>query len=450
MEIVGRHHDPFTVMEQFERPRQSSASTRSRSPTSPARCSRGRRGRSRPTTGSFSSRFPLVRGRRVPAGASPGALAAGRGASPRWPSPSPHSIWRTPPTTRMSRRPSGCRSICSRCGAASTTRRRRRWRFSAPSIACVTLSNFYGGLIAAVITPVALAAYWLFKRRAEPASTRRLGVTVGSLVVVAAAWTPSTRGTPPAPSSPNRAAFAFPRARPVPLQREVVELSRSAGRASAARWSRAPRLERGRCARRAARTAGEPRLGHHRARRLVAVCAWLVRHRDPLSPVRSTVARAVPILAIVAAAALVCSLSPERTIGPFTFVRPSALLYPVVPMFRSYARFGVVVQLMAALLAGIGVERLWRSATRRARGSRAWRSWRSPAVRVRRLAARRCGATCCRRWRIDGSPRQTGRVHVLDCAPLTPESESVQWLTGDRIALSTATVRRLPEPNLAR
>ena len=74
----------------------------------------------------------------------------------------------------------------------------------------------------------------------------------------------------------------------------------------------------------------------------------------------------MPVLVIVAVAALVCSLSPERTIGPFTFVRPSALLYHVVPMFRSYARFGVVVQLMAALLAGIGVDYLRRAGTRRA------------------------------------------------------------------------------------
>ena len=34
---------------------------------------------------------------------------------------------------------------------------------------------------------------------------------------------------------------------------------------------------------------------------------------------------------------------------------PSALFYSVLPMFRAYARFGVVVQLMAVRLAGIGV-----------------------------------------------------------------------------------------------
>src|SRR5206468_4570358 len=75
----------------------------------------------------------------------------------------------------------------------------------------------------------------------------------------------------------------------------------------------------------------------------------------------------VPVLVLVAAAALLCSLSPERTIGAFHFVRPSALLYAVVPMFRSYARFGMVVQLMSAILAGIGVDTLRRSGTARAR-----------------------------------------------------------------------------------
>src|SRR6185436_11773214 len=36
----------------------------------------------------------------------------------------------------------------------------------------VTLSNFYGGLIAAVLTPVAVIAYWLFKTRTQPQWSR--------------------------------------------------------------------------------------------------------------------------------------------------------------------------------------------------------------------------------------------------------------------------------------
>src|SRR6185436_10025923 len=38
----------------------------------------------------------------------------------------------------------------------------------------VTLSNFYGGLIVAAITPVALTAYWFVAWRTDPQSTRRL------------------------------------------------------------------------------------------------------------------------------------------------------------------------------------------------------------------------------------------------------------------------------------
>ena len=49
--------------------------------------------------------------------------------------------------------------------------------FLAAATIAVTLSNFYGGLIAAVITPVAVAAYWLASRREDPRSTRRLGIT---------------------------------------------------------------------------------------------------------------------------------------------------------------------------------------------------------------------------------------------------------------------------------
>ena len=145
-------------------------------------------------------------------------------------------------------------------------------------------------------------------------------------------------------------------------------------------------------------------------------------------------------------AALVCSLSPERTIGAFTFVRPSALLYTVVPMFRSYARFGVVVQLMAALLAGIGVDRLRRAGTKRAQ---------IVCVALVALAAGEYAVSPFALWR-DVLPttahrwvtRQPGRVHALDCTPLDQESESVQWLTGYRVTLLGGSISDCTEPNL--
>ena len=141
-------------------------------------------------------------------------------------------------------------------------------------------------------------------------------------------------------------------------------------------------------------------------------------------------------------AALVCSLSPERTIGAFTFVRPSALLYDVVPMFRSYARFGVVVQLMAALLAGIGVDYLRRAGTRRAQIA----CLALVALAAGEYAVVAVGAVA-RRAADDGAPLgrrgRPSRVRVLDCTPLNQESASVQWLTGDRVTLLGGSIERL-------
>ena len=170
--------------------------------------------------------------------------------------------------------------------------------------------------------------------------------------------------------------------------------------------------------------------------------------REPLEPHPTTaiLARA-PVLVIVAVAALVCSLSPEGTIGAFTFVRPSALLYNVVPMFRSYARFGVVVQLMAALLAGIGIDYLRRSGTRRAQ---------IVCLALVALAAAEYAVAPSALWR-DVLPttahrwvtRQPGRLRALDCVPLNQESESVQWLTGHRVTPLGRSTSDCTEPNLS-
>ena len=102
-------------------------------------------------------------------------------------------------------------------------------------------------------------------------------------------------------------------------------------------------------------------------------------------------------------------------------------------MFRSYARFGVVVQLMAALLAGIGVDRLRRAGTKRAQivcvalvvlAAGEYAVW-PPAL------WRDVLPTTAHRWVV----QQVDHVRALDCTPLNQESESVQWLTGYRVTL---------------
>jgi hypothetical protein len=309
----------------------------------------------------------------------------------------------------------------------------------AVSIAGVTLSNFYGGLIAATITPVALATYWLFKSRRQPRSSRRLAITIGSLAVIAC----------------GGAAYAWYAAHVVVVNRAAFGFARDdLFRYSAKWWSYlVPPVEHpllGGIAQDVWTGAGvrEGLLEQQVAIGWailalggVAVFRWLARDRQPAS------LAVVPMLVVIAFAALVCSLSPEWQIGHFRFVRPSAVLYGVVPMFRSYARFGVVVQLMAALLAGIGAERLWRSGTRGARIA---------CVSLLALAAgeyavwppalwRDVLPTRAHRW----AARQSGPVHVLDCTPLTPESESVQWLTGSRISLRPGWFDDCMQPNLS-
>jgi hypothetical protein len=172
---------------------------------------------------------------------------------------------------------------------------------------------------------------------------------------------------------------------------------------------------------------------------LVALVAWLRRDRQSLA------LAAVPILAAVGLTALVCSLSPERTVGSVAFVRPSTVIYGMLPIFRSYARFGLVVQLMAVLLAGAGAERLWRNGTARARMA---------CVALLTLAAceyavwppslwRDVLPTQAHRWVM----QQPDRVHALDCAPRTAESASVQWLTHYRVS-QNESISDCREPNL--
>jgi hypothetical protein len=308
--------------------------------------------------------------------------------------------------------------------------------------AAVTLSNFYGGFIAAVITPIALGAYWWVARAEAPAATRRLAMTTATLAAISAAgfiyvWV-TARAVLSAP-----AAFGFPRA--------------DLFRYSAKWWAYL------------VPPVAQPWLGH-RAREFwatagireglleqqvslgwaivalaaVAALAWMATRPHRSRP--RALAR-VPMLMVIAFAALLCSLSPERTIGTVTFVRPSAFFYTVAPMFRAYARFGVVVQLMAAILAGIAVDWLVRSGRRPLRLA--------AAVLVTVAAAeyavspfalwRDALPTAAHRWIAD----RAGPARALDCAALTQESASVGWLSNGRIALLGGAIADCAEPDLA-
>jgi hypothetical protein len=439
MEIVGRHHDPFTVMAQFARPIGLGVYSQPVTDITGALLARI----SSPVATynwlvllsfplSAAAAYLLARHLALsPAGATVAAMAYAFSpfhvahaayhphiAQTQWVPLYLLALWR-------------CLDVASPVAVG----------FLGAATMAVTLSNFYAGLIMAVITPVAVAAYWLVTCWADARSLRRLGITVASLLLIATAGMAYASYAARAVVV-NRAAFAFPRDDLFRYSATwwsylVPPVEHPLLGATAHRFWTAMGVREGLLEQQVSLGWGIVALG------LVAVIWWLV----PRSDDRQLPSRArVPVLVVVAAAALVCSLSPEVTIGALTLVRPSALLYNVAPMFRSYARFGVVVQLMAALLAGIGVDRLRRAGTRRAQivcaaliTVAAAEYAVSPPALWRDVLP-----TSAHRWVV----QQGDRMRVLDCTPANPESQSVQWLTGGRVTLLGGSISDCADANL--
>ncbi len=227
----------------------------------------------------------------------------------------------------------------------------------------VALSSFYYGLMAVVLTPVALLGWWI---AAGPAGRARAGrapaatlATLGALALAGLGYVAVSAA--PLLAGPSR--FAWPKedlllysarwwsylvpplGHPVygPLA-EAFWRDRHPGGVLEQQLALGPALLLLAAVAVAARLG--PRSGGGRPRE--AGLAW------------------VPALLLLGAGALLCSLSPVWRLGPVELPRPSAALYAVAPMFRAYARFGVVVALAAALLAGIGAAALARRVGRRA------------------------------------------------------------------------------------
>ncbi|HET7157767.1 MAG TPA: hypothetical protein VFI62_02155, partial [Burkholderiales bacterium] len=307
--------------------------------------------------------------------------------------------------------------------------------------AAVTLSNFYGGLIAAVITPVAAGAYWLAMRPVNRRPGHALTVTMLSLVLMAACGLAYAAYSAPAVVI-NRDAFAFPRAELFLYSAKwwsylVPPVAHPLFGSTAHRIWESAGVRNGLLEQQVSLGWGILALGG------VAVGGWLslIRNRQSACGVR------VPVLVVVAVTALICSLAPERTIGTYVVAAPSAALYSVLPMFRSYARFGVVVQLMTSLLAGIGVDFLRRSSGRGAHiACTAFLAMVALEYAVAPSALwRDVLPTTAHRW----VTQQPGHMRVLDCMMLSPKSQSIQWLTGYRVRVTGISPSDCTEPNLS-
>ncbi len=439
MESVGRHHDPFTVMQQFEQPIAVRAYSQPLTDIPGALVAR--------VTGGVAAynwlvliSFPLsaaaayLLARHLALSPLSAAIAALAFAFS--PFHLAHAAYH-PQVAQTQWLPLYLLALW-RCVDTPTP---LALGFLSAATLAVTLSSFYGGLIAAVITPVALAAYWFVSARGRPHAMRNLAITTGALAAMAVAGATFVAVAAPAVIS-NPETLAFPRG--------------DLYRYSATWWSYlVPPVANpwvGPAAQRLWSTAGvrEGLLEHQVTLGLgiiVLAIVALLGHRWQHRAQRPRAVAWVPVLAIVGLVALVCSLSPEQHVGALTIERPSGLLYAVVPMFRSYARFGVVVQLMAVLLAGVGIDVLLRTDTTRGQvacvlllaiavGEYAV----SPAAMWRDVLP-----TSAHRWLM----QQPGRIKVLDCVPTTLDSASVPWLMGNRARLLGGMISDCAEPDLA-
>jgi len=289
----------------------------------------------------------------------------------------------------------------------------RRVLFFGLAVGLVALSNFYGGLIAAVLTPVELLGYWwLAPAGRRDGSGRRLVFVTAILGLLALAGWGYARTFAPQVLAHDHA-FAFP-------LRDVQRYT--------ARWwaylvppVTNPLL--GAAARRLWDSRGvhgalvEEQLTLGWGLLILAAVAIGLRLRGHKEGGLSL----VPWLGFFTASAFVCSLAPIWHVGPLSVPGPSALFYELAPMFRAHARFGVVVGLGVSMLAGLGLAALLR---RRNWGSR------SLAAGCLVLAAveltpvppwhwRDILPTAAHRWLVDHDV--TGKT--LDCVPAGDPAE---------------------------
>jgi len=300
----------------------------------------------------------------------------------------------------------------------------RRLAWLAAAVAALVLSNFYGALIGALVTPAAMAAYWCLM---PPERRRWWGLAAPSLLLaglclstyaafrirhpsfLAEAWQLRNPLGDLVRYSASWEAYVLP-----PVDQPVV------GPFSRRIWD-AMGVDAGLVEQQLALGLGL--LG------LTLLGLWRsVQDRH------SRAGRAVLVMTIVGAWAYVLSLMPGVDLdGRFGSALRSSL-QEFLPMFRAYARLGIVVALAVAIAAGVAVDGLLAMAQ-------------SGSVATRRLVlattvcllgmavvefipipwrARDVLPTRAHRWLTE----QGATVRALDCTRFSLAEQSVPWLLG--------------------
>ncbi len=303
--------------------------------------------------------------------------------------------------------------------------------------AALALSNLYSAFIAAVLTPVAIAGAIATGRDRARNGAMTLGALMASAAaVLVAVWIalPTLFAT--------TSSLAFPRA-------DVARYG--------AQWFAyfVPAVDHPLWGDRAARLwAGRGMTGALVEQQLsvswalmalaavAIVCWWKSRGNSADESGPAEALRAVPMLAIVAAAAFVCSLAPAPTASGMSQLLPASWLHGIAPMFRAYARFAFVTHLMIALLAGIGAVHLWRR-----RRLAAALLLAIAAVEYAPLPPRSHDVlpTGAHRWLAGRDPR----VRVLDCVEPSPHDTLVPWLMQQDLTTLSSVLPSCDAPGVA-
>ena len=308
----------------------------------------------------------------------------------------------------------------------------------AVAAALVALSNFYGGFIAAVMTPVVLAAFLLIPRsesgvRLVSALPRTVLVLAG-LALAGLAYVRAV--APQVIASPQEVGFP------------PTDVSRY----GATWWAYfMPSIEHplaGAWADGIFAAAGiregllEQQLGLGLSLLVLAAIAagaWVRR--------RFAVTHAVPALVLIGGAAFILSLAPGQRVGGLEVWTPSASLHDVFPIFRSYARFAVVVTLAVSGMAGIGFAVL-------ANGQRRLQRFTGYAL----LTIACVELTVAPPWRWHHVlPTEAHRwitalppdVRILDMRPSTLAEQTVPMLMRRDLAFLTPNLTEITDPDLA-
>ena len=303
--------------------------------------------------------------------------------------------------------------------------------------AIAVLASDYSALLLAAMTPFAVLLFWLAAARdGEPPATRNIGSTVAVLLAAAGAgllWL----------------AYAIPVlfVRPSAFAVSRYELSQF----SARWWSYLiPPVDHPLLGRWAGRIWMNDGVGAGLVEQQVYV-GWSLLALASVAlaewwRVRDEPRRAyVPSLVALAGLAALCSLSPDSGVGSLATIAPAALLYRIAPMFRAYARFAVLVQLFTSVLAGAGLAALWKNPRALTR-----------AAAVLLLAALAVEYAPIQRWR-DVLPttahrwlaRHGGGQPAFDCSAETLAEQATSWLAGYTIGYLQPAVSDCGEPELA-